>query len=515
MQINKRHNMKNNIKLLTIISILMLTISCSKQLDLTPISSVGEGNFWQTPEQVDAFVSGVHARFRTHVQALLFLGELRADIHGTDPGTSSSFTGESTAGNERLWNNTLSLDLPGVAAYGGFYNNINQINLLIQKLNSITVVTAANKSYYLGMAHGLRAYYYFQLYRAWGKVIIQTEPTENFDIANLAKAASSEADVMKLIKEDIEVSLTNFGTNYSYRGAKGIWSKPATLMLKGEVFLWTSIRGGGTADATVAKTALLDVQANGGLSLQSNFANIFATTARGNSEVIFASRHLLNEATLPILNHLPQTTFLVAYNDSVSRRKFDVAIDNWGGTLFIPMETQTFRRFNDRDTRKWASIQPCYRLTGTTYTMAGVFAAKYKGEQNAGVRTYTNDFIIYRHADCLLLLAEAKVLLGENPATEINLVRARAFGAAYVPATDAYPNQPIDTDAKEAILEERYLEFIMEGKRWLDLRRMGDNYVFKYTNILPAEAYKVLWPVDRNTLTNNKALEQTPGYPKF
>jgi hypothetical protein len=94
-------------------------------------------------------------------------------------------------------------------------------------------------------------------------------------------------------------------------------------------------------------------------------------------------------------------------------------------------------------------------------------------------------------------------------------VRQRAFGPAYVPATDAFPNQPIDANAKDAILEERYLEFIMEGKRWLDLRRFGDSYVFRFTTIPPSEAYKVLWPVDRNTLTNNKLLEQTPGYPKF
>ena len=131
------------------------------------------------------------------------------------------------------------------------------------------------------------------------------------------------------------------------------------------------------------------------------------------------------------------------------------------------------------------------------------------------MRTYTNDYIIYRYADLLLMMAEAKVLLGENPATEINAVRQRAYGTAYNAATDAFPNQPGDANAKDAILEERYLEFIMEGKRWLDLRRFGDSYVFKFTNITAAEAYKVLWPVDRNTLTNNKLLDQSPGYPKF
>jgi hypothetical protein len=509
--------MKLAIKNLPILGLILLMGACSKQLDLSPISSVGEGNFWQTGDQVEAFVSGLHARFRTHVQRFLFLGELRADIHGTDPGNSAAFTGESTAGNERFWQNTLTLDAPGVAGYGGFYSNINQINLLISKLKTSTVVTPANRNYYLGIAHGMRAFYYFQLYMAWGKVIITTEPTQEFDISNLAKAASPEADVLKLIKDDIETSLASFGPDYSFRQAKGYWSKAASLMLKANYHLWLAHRAGGTADAGTAKAALVEIQTSiPSLALQSNFNNVFASTSRGNSEVIFASRHLLNEATLPFMQHTPQNSFIINFFDSASRRRFDAVTDNWGGPLFFSMRSATFRRFNDRDSRKLATIQPCYRLTGTsTYTLAGVFTVKYKGEIAAGVRTLTNDYIIYRHADLLLMLAEAKVLLGENPAAEINAVRQRAFGPAYVPATDAFPNQPIDANAKDAILEERYLEFIMEGKRWLDLRRFGDSYVFRFTTIPPSEAYKVLWPVDRNTLTNNKLLEQTPGYPKF
>ena len=122
------------------------------------------------------------------------------------------------------------------------------------------------------------------------------------------------------------------------------------------------------------------------------------------------------------------------------------------------------------------------------------------------MRQYTNDFPIYRYADLLLLQAEAKVLLGEDPSTEINAVRQRADGAAYDAAVQGYPNKVTDADPKEALLQERFYEFIFEGKRWYDLRRMGDAYVFKYTTVLPSEAYKLLWPVDRNTLTNNRAL---------
>src|SRR5215204_1817469 len=199
--------MKKNIFLS--LSILLLLSACSKKLDLTPVSSISDANFWETPEQVDAFVTGLHARFRTHTFQFQHLGEMRADIFGTDPGSSSAFTGEATQGTERLWLNNLDMDAPGVANFGGFYSNINQVNLLISKLNTITT-TDANKPYYLGIAYGMRAFYYFQMLRSWGKVIIQTEPTTSIDVSNLSKAASAEADVMKLIKDDIETSLANF-----------------------------------------------------------------------------------------------------------------------------------------------------------------------------------------------------------------------------------------------------------------------------------------------------------------
>ncbi len=496
----------------------MLAISsCSKKLDLSPVSSISDNNYWQTPEQVDAFVSGIHIAFRNNTSAFQYLGEMRADIFGTDPGSSSAFTGEATQGVERTWNNTLDLDNPGVGNFGNFYFNINQLNLLISKLNQINTVSAANRNYYLGEAHGMRAFYYFQLLRSWGKVIIQTEPTTSIDVSDLAKAASSEDSVMLLIKSDIDNSISNFGPDYSFRNKKGNWSKAASLMLKAEVYLWTSYRGGGTADAGTAANALTDIQNNvPGLILLPSYANIFASGNNGNNEIIFAIHNQLNEANLPFSGtFLPQSGLIANFYDSVGNRKFDVATDNWGGLLRAPVKIASFRKFSDGDSRKWASIQPAYTFAGGQYTIAGCFAGKYKGEQNAGARAYTNDFPIYRYADLLLLLAEAKTILGQDPSTEINLVRARAYGANYDAGTLGYPNQAIDADPREAILQERFFEFVFEGKRWYDLRRMGDNYVYSYTNIPPSDSYKLLWPLDRTSLTNNRALRQNPGYPAF
>ena len=192
-----------------------------------------------------------------------------------------------------------------------------------------------------------------------------------------------------------------------------------------------------------------------------------------------------------------------------------MAKDNYGGLLRIPTRIATYRKFSDLDSRKNITIQGAYNLVGGNYVIAGAFLKKYLGEQVAGSRVYTNDFPIYRYADLLLLLAEAKVILSQDPSTEINLVRARAYGANYNALTLGYPNQTIDANAKEAILKERFLEFIGEGKYWYDLRRMGDNFVYANTGITAATSYKLLWPIDRATLTNNRLLKQTDGYPAF
>ncbi len=514
--------MKKNIRnTLTILAFAALAFSaCKKDLDLSPISNLSDVSYWKTPDQFDAFVSGVHTRFRSHSTSFIRLGDLRAEVFGTDPGSTSAFTGEATQGAERMWLHTLDADNAGVTNFGGFYDNINQLNLLIEKLNTTTVVTDAVKKNYLGIAYGMRAFYYFQLYRTWGGVVIQTTPTATIDVSNLAKAASSAEEVMNFIKADIDLSNQAYEADYSFssKNKKAYWSKSATEMLKAEVYLWTAQRAGGIADANIAKNSLMAVQTNAsGLNLLPNFADVFASNNKDNAEMIFASRNKLNEATLTFIgDYVPQTSLIVNFFDSLANRKFDVTTDNYGGILRVPVKIVTYRKFSDLDTRKNTTIQAAYSKTGTgPYVIAGAFLKKYSGEQNAGARAYTNDFPIYRYADLLLLMAEAKVLLGESPAAEINLVRARAYGANYNAATLGFPNQAIDANPKEAILQERLFEFIGEGKRWYDLRRFGDNYVYAKTSLTAAQAYKLLWPIDRLSLTNNRSLVQTPGYPLF
>lgn len=531
--------MKNYIVVIGVLLLIAAGLSsCHKQLDLTPISTISNASYWQTASQFDAFVTGVHAQFRSDNANMQMLGEMRADIFGTDLPNLSAFTGEATQGLERTWQNNLTLTATPVTNFGGFYYNIVQLNLLISNLHKTKIVPTASMQYYLGIAYGMRAYYYFQLLRSWGGVVIQTDPVQSFNISTLAKPASSVTDVTTLIKTDIDSSLTNFGSNYSFAATfgKAYWSKAASLMLEAEVYLWTSYRGGGTADATTALNALNDIQTNvpslhllttntsitgaiSGSGLLSPYASVFSSVNKGNAEIIFASHYqysaTVNEATIGFMtsSFLPQTGLISNFYDSVNHTQLNSnTTGNWGGLLRAPVKIVTFRQFNPLDTRALGSIQPAYSYSGGNYTIAGCFASKYQGEFVAGNRAIDNDWPVYRYADVLLMKAEAEIALGQDPSNEINLVRSRAYGTNYNAATLGYPHQAIDANPAEALLKERLYEFAFEGKRWYDLVRLDPkgSYVFEHTTA--TQPYQLLWPIDVNALTNNPKLTQTPGY---
>ena len=196
--------------------------------------------------------------------------------------------------------------------------------------------------------------------------------------------------------------------------------------------------------------------------------------------------------------------------DEKDRQKMAVTANNSKDAITHFTVLENFKKFLPGDTRRDVTLKDVYnKVENGELELVGLYPHKYWGVMNGSTRVRCDDYPIYRYSDLLLMLAEAKVLLGEDPATEINRVRRRAFGDAYDASTVGFPNQEVDKRPADAVLQERLFEFMLEGKRWYDLRRFGDSYVLDYT---PAEPARLLWAINQGALTNNPLLKQTVGY---
>jgi len=371
---------------ISLITVAALMEGCEDALDLSPVSSVTDANYWKTPEQFETFITGIHSRLRTHAFTLEQLGEFRSDLYGETSDGSIVF--------ERWHLNTLNAEYTGLSSFGGFYTNINQINLFIARTLPSDLVPEKDKNYYLGQAYGMRALYYFHLLRSWGDLVLHKAPSTSFDFDNLAKAASPASEVMNSIKQDIDSSAYYFANDYSFK-TKVFWSKAATLMLQSEVYLWSARQmGGGATDATKAKAALTEIQTNiPALGLLPNFKDVFAYANKENKEIIFAIRFKLNEYNFMGGNYtqfLRRWVSVSNYYDSIGNRKLNTNDDlilTEGGSHYVSPHTYIWRQFSDADSRKLESIQAAYKLENDQYVkVTGCWVSKFKGTFDLGLR---------------------------------------------------------------------------------------------------------------------------------
>jgi hypothetical protein len=538
LQKSKKHNNMKKIFSYLFAGLLVISAASCKKLDLAPLDYFGSGNFWKNKSQVDGAMIGLHSQLRDYQFTFYTMGEMR----GGDLMTGTGATGTSSLNSQSIITQDLRESSPGISNWGGLYNPIFQVNNFISQVEKATYLTDQDKSYYLGQAYGLRAFYYFNLYRTFGRVPLAKEPKvltntpTSADQAYLPRAAT-EKETLDFIKSDIDNSVKNFNGDYTSKGNKSQWSLGATNMLKSEVYLWTAkVRTDGqapqntAADLTVARTALEDLISH--YTLQSNFGDVFKYKNKGNSEIIFALRYAVGEASNNFSQFVyqasdPMASFVNSSGGSLVPNRYQSDVSKTGdpmnllGSGIIRYEYQyaLYQQFDTAlDSRAKSTFFDIYKPPIADNKF--VLLSKFLGTIDNGSRIFADDIPVYRLAEAYLLLAEIKNKQGEDPSAEINLIRARAYGSNPYPV---YVNGSFEEN-ELAIFEERQKEFVGEGKRWYDLRRMqdanGDPLAFKtdvpLVGVLSKDnAYKLLWPIDRSTLTSDETLvnDQNPGYP--
>jgi hypothetical protein len=152
--------------------------------------------------------------------------------------------------------------------------------------------------------------------------------------------------------------------------------------------------------------------------------------------------------------------------------------------------------------------------TGTNLEVTGIRIIKYTPDFSNGSSSYGgpsgNDIVIFRYADVLLMVAEAKMRSGDNTGglKLVNQLRTARKAANVTSMPLVNTANPVDPTT---LLAERGREFYWEAQRRTDLIRFG--VFLKPWQYKPTDDAKYLvFPIPSQSLAANPNLKQNPGY---
>lgn len=479
--------MKNKIYLTSLIVALSFA-SCEKQLEVNPKNSIASSTALTSVASSEALLISAYDRVQTFTywgRDMALMGDVLADNISVNASQASNrYVGQgnnSRNSHYNFWN----------TAYG----IINDCNTLIEYLGTQTG-NEAKKNQLKGEALALRAMVFFDLARVYGyepnkipttgtgagfnkSAILRTKATaaaEDAVIKNRSTVVETYTQIEKDLKDAIAIIPAD-GVTTRLRMNKG-----AAYALLGKVYLYWEK----WSDA-VTQFDLAMANTSAKLATAGSYTAAFKT--RPNTESFF---ELAFDQVTELSGVTGQNESLYSYTAPSG------ATTTYGGQL-PSVELRSL--FDDGDDRK----AMFYTSTTTTSTVALPFVRKYTQVGGA----YTDNVVIIRYADVLLMKAEALAEQGQYAAAAALVVQLRTnrnATTAGVPTTDAI---------KSYIQTERRRELFYEGHRWFDLKRKG-NGISKPAaggvgSISPND-YRILAPIPSGSITFNPALPQNPGY---
>lgn len=499
--------------------VLLLASSCSKDLNQVPLSSGTTLTFYQQPSDFIQGINAVYNSLRGYPDRLLNLSEIRSD----------NIYGVSVAG--RDWDPINDFS-PGIApntyveeAWASDFNGIFKANTVLDQLtkNNTNVGSAALATRLTAEARYLRAFFYFDLIRYFGKLPIIDHPVIASEASTIPRSAV--ADVYAFIIADLQFAVANLPANFTgtfpqYTAADlGRVSKYAAAATLAQVYMARSssnygIEGPGMAlnEWGTALPLLQDIITNGGFAFNASYANIFSYTNQSpstNKEAVFDVMYMSGQS--PVLGATytwdlaPQSYFNSFGNPNAN-----------GSLEIIPVSNNLMSSYETGDTRKAFTVH----TTGYTYlnsTESRPFYKKWLDTTKMPAASrfdWAENFIAIRYTDILMLKAEC--ILHGAPGTQadvdaiVNQVRTRA-------------GLPVKLNITLAqLFDERRREFAGEGSRWFDLQRSGNLLTIMNAwkalddagnKINAVTANYVIYPVPQTQLDAVPGLYgQNPGY---
>ncbi|TAE47475.1 MAG: RagB/SusD family nutrient uptake outer membrane protein [Bacteroidetes bacterium] len=525
--------MKKNINTIRISTILFAvfllwaTPAC-EVTDLQPATQFSEVTAFSSPQRVELAVIGMYNASQSGSYAG---GAVRGYPFG-----AASFEQNEMRG-EDLVNQALFFAITYESTYTPFSANnvwmwntlftlINQANIVIEGVQTAAaegIITGEVAASYEGEARLMRALAYHELLInfsrpfADGNGSAQGLPIRDFAVnspadvdAGIAEGRATVAETYAFILEDLDFAEENLVVTRTGAGRVSRATKGAAIALKTRVKLHKGDWAGVLTEADkLVPAAAPYTSPIGAYTLTAAPDGPF--TNNQSSEAIFIMENV--DTDNPGVNGaLPA----MLGNPAKGGR----------GLVVVGPAIYNFAPWTSTDKRR-----NLLSNDGKVY-----YTDKYKDITGRG-----DDAPIIRYAEVLLNAAEAAARLGNTTRglDLLNAVRNRAVDAADQYTAASFADQK---SLVQAILDERRIEFLAEGRRWPDIHRLaldadftsngipaktrfGDITFAQYDVVtrpaitrglaaIPYADYRFLWPIPADELAQNPTLaaQQNPGY---
>ncbi|MEX2593796.1 MAG: RagB/SusD family nutrient uptake outer membrane protein [Anditalea sp.] len=501
-------------KYLYILTVIVLGSGCEGFLDKNPTDQLSSGLFWKSKSDFDNALAAVYGTLQNSIYSF--------GVPNWDVITDNGYGQHNYEGSNGIVQGNIFPSSGGYisSVYTSSYQAIARINIFLENLEAYQGEDMDNdlKMTYEGETKFIRAFYYFQLYTAYGSVPIVTEPL-NFENQHQEKRPATE--VFDQVISDLDEAIELLPEEAFYN-SNGHAVKASAEALKVRVLLFVAYDENGNAQADImqsAKEHVLSVMESG-YELDEEYTHVFQdATQEGNQEIIFSIKFLAPDNSTPMdqwygdwlvvsplqnmvdeyeyidglpFGESPLTDADAPFSNRDPRLGHTIFVDevDWGGG-------NTHRPSNDRPTGYGLKKFLTPELTPYGYST--------RSQQ---------DWVLLRYADILLMYAEIENEL-EGPTASVYEAVDAVRNRSEMPGL---PQGLSQEEMRQRIRHERRVELAFEGLRYYDLKRWkiaGEVLNNVDDGIIPYnfEDRFYHWPIPQSEIDKSDGiLVQNPDY---
>jgi hypothetical protein len=504
--------MKKNFLKYSIFTMLSASLlaGCSKEfLELDPRGTQLEGNFYRNQTELYQGLIAVYDVMQwgnsggyTMKMPLLTVASDEAHAGGSDASDQPSWVAY----------DNFTLDPfrgPQLGLWQKNYSGIYRANLFLQKVEGVTALDGIFKARTIAEAKTLRAYFYFDLVRFFGRVPLIVGPIPTAELYSQEQATAAE--IFAQIEKDLTEAIPDLPLTIPV-GENGRLSKGAAKALLAKAIMFQN------EDSRMAQAAQLlnEVNSSGVYSLLDNFGDVFNPANRFSAESIWEIPHSNNAAwgdwgwiNGGEGNVGPQFVGMADYNGSTYSA-------GWG---FAPISLDLVAAMTGDPRFEHTIIDgQALRSGGASYNAryqnTDYFIKKYAPMQSFRSPVGTAELnwpyneVEIRLADTYLLEAEALLRSGGDAGRAGLLLNG---GPGFEGVRSRVGLAPVAVTLQN-VYRERQLELATEGHRFFDLIRTGQASTVLGSKGFTAGKNEVL-PIPQQEIdVTNGVLTQNPNY---